>query len=350
MDQLSAHLEHAWDLAQRGDARGAEASARQALALSPDTPEVHNLLGFVATLDGDCDEAVEAYQQAIALDESYVEAMLNAAELLVHPLGQPDEAISLCHQALDITDYPDEVVDAVLLLFEAFLSKGAHDQAKKALAGLPDGPVDNPAQCCLIARAYFETGDFDRAGALLDRARAADPGNAEVHYYQALLCEERGDDAAACAAFLRVRQLEIEAGMPTWAPDDETFRNFTERAVAQLPAELADAMLHAQIYVADVPGIEAVVDGIDPRALSLIESATPTAAPSANADVDGLRVFIYALNIMRTAGGLHAVTDTIREALLRELQAAIGDSGEADEPCTEPEASAAEAAETTTKC
>src|SRR5690606_29867524 len=93
VDQLTAHLERGWDLAQRGDTRGAASSARRALELDPDSPEVHNLLGFVAALEGDCEEAVEAYQQAVLLDDSYVEAMLNAAELLVHPMARYDEAL-----------------------------------------------------------------------------------------------------------------------------------------------------------------------------------------------------------------------------------------------------------------
>ena len=78
MDQLTAHLDRGWDLAQSGDARGAESSARRALELAPDSPEAFNLLGYVASLEGDTDEAIEAYQQAIALDDGYVEAMLNA--------------------------------------------------------------------------------------------------------------------------------------------------------------------------------------------------------------------------------------------------------------------------------
>ena len=35
MDQLTAHLDRGWDLAQQGDVRGAEASARQALEIDP---------------------------------------------------------------------------------------------------------------------------------------------------------------------------------------------------------------------------------------------------------------------------------------------------------------------------
>ena len=51
MDQLTAHLDRGWDLAQHGDPRGAETSARQALEIDPNAPEVHNLLGYISALN-----------------------------------------------------------------------------------------------------------------------------------------------------------------------------------------------------------------------------------------------------------------------------------------------------------
>ena len=83
MDQFSAHLDRGWDLVQRGDTRGAEASARRAIELDPSSPEAHNLLGFVAALEGDGEEAIEAYRQAIALDDTYLEAMLKDRKSVV---------------------------------------------------------------------------------------------------------------------------------------------------------------------------------------------------------------------------------------------------------------------------
>src|SRR5690606_4645327 len=87
MDQFTAHLDRGWDLAQRGDALGAEDSARRAMALEGDSPEPHNLMGYTRALRGDAEEALELYQQAIALDETFLEAILNAAEVCLHPLG-----------------------------------------------------------------------------------------------------------------------------------------------------------------------------------------------------------------------------------------------------------------------
>ena len=48
MDQLSAHLDRGWDLAQKGDATGASECGKRALELDPQSPEVHNLLGYAA--------------------------------------------------------------------------------------------------------------------------------------------------------------------------------------------------------------------------------------------------------------------------------------------------------------
>ena len=144
MDQFSAHLDRGWDLVQRGDTRGAEASARRALELDPNSPEAHNLLGFVAALEGDGDEAIEAYRQAIALDDTYLEAMLNAAEVYIHPLGDYDQAIEMCDQALDLAEVDEEIIDALLLKFDALLGKGDTEEASARRRPYPEGPLRQP--------------------------------------------------------------------------------------------------------------------------------------------------------------------------------------------------------------
>ncbi|MEM9693637.1 MAG: tetratricopeptide repeat protein, partial [Myxococcota bacterium] len=271
MDQLSAHLERGWDLVARGNTQGAALSAERALELDPESAEVHNLVGYVAALNGESEEALDAYQQAIELDETYVEAMLNAAELLVHPIGDFDEALRMCDTILDITDYTDEVVDALLLKFEALVARGQREEGLKLLRNLPEGPYENPAQSYLAARAFFEAGDVERASKLLESALAVDPQHPEANYYAGLVAEDRGDNHAAVAAFLRTRQLELEAGVPPWSPNAETFLLFTRKALETIAndPELAPLIQSAEIYIADVPGAEVVVEGLDPRSLVL---------------------------------------------------------------------------------
>ncbi len=324
MDQLTAHLDRGWDLAQKGDIRGAESSARRAIELAPDSAEAHNLLGYVASLEGDCEEAVEAYQQAIALDDTYVEAMLNAAELYVHPLAEYEQAIDLCDRVLDLSDYDDETTDALLLKFEALWGKGDDDGAKTVLGRLPQGPFDDPSHNFLAGRAFFEVGERERAKPLIAKAIETDPGHAEAHYYLGLMAEAESEHRAASLSFLRVRQLEIEAGLPPWAPNEETFMMFVERAATELPAELGKLLESAELYVVDMPGPEMVADGVDVHALGLVDAVR--AKNGAEGEL-GLRVFLYAINLLRTAGALHLVQGAVKEALERELRAALDDLG-----------------------
>ncbi len=343
MDQLSAHLDRGWDLAQKGDARGAGSSARRAIELCPESPEAHNLLGYVAALEGDSEEAVEAYQQAIFLDESYVEAMLNAAELMVHPMGDFDQAAQMCDQVLTITEYEDEIVDALLLKFEAKLAPGRLDDARKVLSALPAGPFPTAIHNFLAGRAFFEVGAYERASTLIAAAIDEDPHHAEAHYYTGLLRESTGDRRGACEAFLRTRQLELEAELPSWAPNAETFLLFTEQAVRDLSEPLRGLLEGAELYVSDLPGPEAIVDGVGVHALIIVDAvAEDPLEPPAEQDLaietlEGeeirLRVFLYAINILRAAGSLHDVPQMVQEALEREIRATVDGFDEDGEPC-----------------
>src|ERR1700754_4030387 len=154
MDQFSAHLDRGWDLVQRGDSRGAEISARRALEIDSQSPEAYNLLGYVAALQGEFEDAIEHYRQAIALDDTYLEAMLNAAEVYIHPLGEYEQAIEMCDQALDLAEVDEEIIDALLLKFDALLGKGDADEAARVVSKIPKGPYDNPNHTFLVGRAF----------------------------------------------------------------------------------------------------------------------------------------------------------------------------------------------------
>lgn len=325
MDQLTAHLDRGWDLAQSGDARGAMSSARRAIELAPDSPEAYNLLGYAASLDGDCEEAVEAYEQAIALDDGYVEAMLNAAELYVHPLRDYEHALELCDRVLDLSEYDDELVDAHLLRFEAYWAMGDDDEAKKALGRLARGPFETAVQNFLVGRAWVEVGELERAKPLLAAALEADPRNSEACYYSGVLAEAEGDRPRANAHFLRARQLEAEVGVPSWSPNEEAFMAFVERATAELPAEQRELLRNAEVFVVDLPGPEMIVDGVDVHAMVMLDLLAPN--PPAKVLGGRLRAFVYAVNVLRTAGAIDQVEETLREAFERELAHLVDELG-----------------------
>jgi tetratricopeptide (TPR) repeat protein len=330
VDQLTATLDRGWDLAQRGDASGAVACAKRALELDPQSPEVHNLLGFSAALAGDPEDALAHYRQAIALDDTYLEAMLNAAEVLMHPLGEWDEAIALCSDAYDIAETDEEIADCILLKVDALMSKGAREDAERAMKLIPQGPFQNDSYTFLIGRAYYELGDLERAAPLIEEAARKDPTHADAQYYLGLVRDERGDVRGATEAFLRARSLDVGREAPPWAPTPETFGTMVESALRRLDALLARYVREAEVYVVDVPGAELVVDGVDPRALMIIDAREDVtgddpelleAERRSPRDRGRCRIFVYQRNVERAAGAMEHLEEELARALEREITA-----------------------------
>lgn len=314
MDQLTAHLDRGWDLAQRGDAPGAEASARKALELEAQSPEAHNLLGFAAALRGEFDEAMEYYRQAIALDDTFLEAILNAAELCIHPLGEFEEAVELCDDALGLVESGDELTDALLLKFDALLGLGDRDSALAALRQIPPGPFENPGHAFLVGRAYFEMGEIALAEELLLDAGKREPESADPSYYLALILDQRGDIAGATEALLRSRYLDSQSEGPPWSLTREAFLATTRKAALSVTPRLRASLDEREIHTSDLPGVEVIVEGADPRAPVLVDVLE---------DDGAVRVFVYQKNIERIAGSVDRLAEEIRDAIEREVAAAL---------------------------
>jgi tetratricopeptide (TPR) repeat protein len=314
MDQFSAHLDRGWDLVQRGDPRGAELSARRALEIDSQSPEAYNLLGYVAALQGDFEDAIENYRQAIALDDTYLEAMLNAAEVYIHPLGDYAEAADMCDQAIELAENDDELADALLLKFDALLGRSEFDEAKALTARFPAGPFENPNHTFLVGRAFYEVGDVDRALPLIEKVLEDQPQNSEGWYYLGLIRDEKGETGAATQSFLKARELDLELPPPPWTLTRDTFFTTAKSAVDELAPELKAHLRTEELYIADVPGVEVVVDGVDPRALLLLDGLAP--APGAKPTA---RIFVYQRNVERLAGTVELVAQEIKSALEREL-------------------------------
>jgi Flp pilus assembly protein TadD len=315
MDQFTAHLDRGWDLAQRGDASGAEASAHRALEIDAQSPEAHNLLGYSCALRGEYDEALEYYRQAIALDDTFLEAILNAAELCIHPLGSLDEAVALCDDALELAESDGERTDTLLLKFDALMGLGERDLAVQTLSMVPEGPYENPAHAFLLGRAFFEVGELARAEQMLLDASKREPENPDPPYFLALVAEQKGDVRAATQALLLSRRLDGMSPRPPWGLTRESFEQAAIRAAAAVTPRLRTYINPAEIYVAELPGIEAIVEGADPRAPLLVDLL--------DEESGAVRIFVYQNNIERMAGSLDRLTEEMRNAMEREVAALL---------------------------
>lgn len=325
MDQFTAHLDRGWDLAQKGDFVGAEASARRAMELESDSPEAHNLLGFSCALRGDHEEALEFYQQAIALDDTFLEAVLNAAELCIHPLGDLGAALDFCRDALELVETDEERTDALLLKFDALLGLGREEEARRVCDELPGPPYQNPMHAFLVGRAFFEMGDLEHAEGLLKDAAERDPENPEPPYYLAMILNERGDSAGCTRAFLLSRDLDLKLAPVPWSVPPETFGESVQNALEHLAPRLRALLSQDEIYITESPGVEVVVEGADPRAPVLLDALEGGGTR--------FRLFVYQRNVERIAGSAERMDDTLRTAFEREIASVA--FGEMEPPSAE---------------
>jgi tetratricopeptide (TPR) repeat protein len=315
MDRLSAHLDRGWELVTQGDLSGAMASAEQTLELDGDSPDAHNLIGYIHAANGNLDMALEHYRQAIELDEHYLEAMLNAAELLIHPLGSFAEAIRVLDQALESCQTADDIADASVLKVDALLQQGDRAAAGELLLGLPEGPFENQQLDFLIGRAHFELDQIEAAATLIERAASRSDASPDVLYYLGLLRERQGRAAEASLSFLKTRHLDSLLPRPPWAPPHARFEKIVQAALRDLPKELADRLEGNLIMVTDLPGLEVVAEGIDPRTPLLLDEMAATSDGQ-----EQRRMFVYQRNIERLIRQPLGLQEDVLEILSRELE------------------------------
>ena len=317
MDQFTAHLDRGWDLLHRGDLRGAELSAEKSLELDAQSPEAHNLLGYVKAAQGNAEDAIEHYRQAIALDDTFVEAMLNAAEVLIHPLHDFDAALGMVEEALDFAENDDEIADALLLKYDAYMHQGDKENAARVVAALPKGPFESARLDFLVGRAHFEIGDAQAALPLLQSAVTREPTYGDAHHTLALAHESLGDGPAMVAAFLRAREADLALGPVFWALGRDAFEERVREALARLPKPLFAAVEDSLVIVTDMPGAEVVADGVDPRSGVLLDPAQRSANNATGPKA--MRLFVYQRNAERAAEDIADLNDELYALIEDEL-------------------------------
>lgn len=309
------YLEQGWSLIQQGKIKDAETQANRAHTLNPKAPEVHNLLGFVAALSGRPEQAIQHYQIALVLNNKYFEAMLNAAEVLVHPLGLTNEALQMCEQALLHTKTEEEIADVLLIKIEALLHQQNEKAAREVLRMMPDGPFQNALHDFRIGRAYFELEDFQHAAEWIDRALKRDDRNVEAHYYRGLIYDAQDDGLNAIESFLRVRILDGEHSDLSWSTDPEDFEKSVIKAIGTLDIALRKFVNSAKIFITPLPGLEIVAEGVDPRTMIYLDAIATPELPGPPCS----RMFVYQRNVERSAREPAQIIDELVSALEHEI-------------------------------
>lgn len=275
MDRFSAHMDRSLDLVTRGKVTLALAAAHQALEISPENPEVHNLIGYVHAMSGDFDNALENYRKAIDLDEWYLEPILNAAELLVHPDADPDEAIRLCRRAAEMDLSAQELADVTLVEVDALLGTGREEIARERISQIDEIDSLPATYQTILGRALLDLGEIDEAKALVNRSLVLDPDVSDTWYCAGLIAREEGRRIDAVSAFLTTRELDLKLPRVPWALTVEDLDKIVGNLIVDMQQDFREMLSGTRIMVEEYPSKDQILQEIDPREVMYAQGVDP---------------------------------------------------------------------------
>lgn len=188
---------------------------RRAVALAPDSALAHSLLGMHFRRLGQPGLAIPELERAYDLDPSNAAicAELGGAYASTGEVAAAEiwlrEAVRLAPQSADFW----------LLLAQFYVESEFHIRA----AGLPAAQTavalapESAAAHDALGWAHFLLGEFELAGAALNRALALDADLASAHYHLGVLWSTSGDAANARDEFIRAAELDPEGKYGTLA-------------------------------------------------------------------------------------------------------------------------------------
>ncbi len=209
-DNLAALRNLARGLAALGRFDEAVRVARRALALAPESPDLHTSAGVIEAARGERSRALELFDAALTLDPRWIDARVEKA-LVLAQLGRLDEAAELMRGVL--AEDPDEARAQVGVAELAELPAGELAAAEQRLRRVS-------ARDPFLSEAWLALGRvLDAAG----RPRDAEgtyregltklPDDARLHGHLGALLARAGADDAALRHLARARQLS-PAGLP----------------------------------------------------------------------------------------------------------------------------------------
>lgn len=197
-------LRLARDERSAGKLREAEAACRRALGSAPDDAEAYRLLGTVLRLQGRGPDALEVLRRAVELDPHSAKAFLHLAISLAED-GRLEAAMAADREAIALRpDYPGAL--AHLARLKRFLPGDPDLAALEAADGDRLDEVERIIVLFALAKAFEDTGDYDRAFSYMERANALKRRSVEYN------SEEQIDELGRIEAVFDRGLLERFAG------------------------------------------------------------------------------------------------------------------------------------------
>jgi predicted Zn-dependent protease with MMP-like domain len=151
---------------------------------------------------------------------------------------------------------------------------------------------------------------------------------ADAWYGLGLAAEAAGDEEGKRSAWLRV--LSSDERQPLEEPllPEAEMEGAAEAALAELPARARTLIENVPIVIADLPAVEDVRQGLDPRLLGLFEGGALPDASAVGGPPQLSRIVLFRKNLERVAADEDELREEIRTTLLHETGHFFGMSEE----------------------
>lgn len=170
-DHAKSHHNLANVYVRTGNLEKAESHYRQALVADPENAATFNSLGLVQAALGRLPDAIASYQKALEIMPDYVYAHSNIAAALM-AAGRLEEAAAHCQKALTI--HPG-MIKARLQLAEIRTAMGMPAKAARHYEVLVKQAPTSADLHYLAGRAFYESGQTEKARSHLEQALAVNP-------------------------------------------------------------------------------------------------------------------------------------------------------------------------------
>jgi tetratricopeptide (TPR) repeat protein len=196
-DSAELHCDLAKVLAAQKKHAESIVALNRAIALKPDFAEAHFCLGTVLMADGDDDGAIRAYTDAIAINPNYAEA-LNSLGVVLKNRGAVADAAGCFAKAIAARpDYPLPLNNLGLMSFSAGQIDAAENLYRRALALKADYPdaLNN------LGMVLYKKGLLDESADLYRKALALRPDNPNALSNLGLVLHQQGAFAESLALY-----------------------------------------------------------------------------------------------------------------------------------------------------
>ena len=315
-DRLAADLERGFSALEAGELEAAAAAVERCQKIDSKRPEVIALAAAVADANMDVETALGLYRSLIELTPDDPMPRICAARIELRDLGNPDAALDTVDAAFDYIDEERDLVEAITIRAEALIATDDVDSAREALAELSSSVIDDPELAFDLAELSLAAEDPSAAARWIEIARKEPGMEADALHMLGRIHEATGAEAEMIDAWQKTRTLDLAAPAGPVAISEAEVEQIALRTLAELPAEVRTRLDNVPILIDDLPSVELVAEGLDPRSLGLFQGTPMTEAAGQAPSVT--TILLFRKNLERVSVDLDQLAEEVRITVLHE--------------------------------